>query len=100
MRATLNSPVRQGMTWKVPGSGMATMSDSSIELKPVIDEPSKPIPSSSAPSSSSTVTAKLFSWPTMSVNQSRTKSMLSSETRSSTALRSAGSLVALPISTS
>jgi hypothetical protein len=33
----------------VSGSGIATMSDSSIALKPVIDEPSKPIPSSSAP---------------------------------------------------
>ena len=36
------------------------MSDSSIALKPVIDEPSKPIPSFSAPSISLGVTAKLF----------------------------------------
>ncbi len=36
------------MSWKVVGSGIATMSDSSMALKPVIDEPSKPIPSSSA----------------------------------------------------
>ena len=88
------------MTWNVFGSGIATMSDSSIELKPVIDEPSKPIPSSSAPSSSAMVIAKLLSWPTMSVNQRRTKSTSSAETRSSTCLRSAGSLVALPIATS
>ena len=36
------------MSWKLAGSGIATMSDSSIALKPVIDEPSKPIPSFSA----------------------------------------------------
>ena len=36
------------------------MSDSSIALKPVIDEPSKPIPSLSASSSSLGVIAKLF----------------------------------------
>ena len=36
------------------------MSDSSIALNPVIDEPSKPIPSFSAPSISLGVTAKLF----------------------------------------
>ena len=46
------------------------MSDSSIALKPVTDEPSKPIPSSSAPSTSSSVIAKLFRCPSMSVNQS------------------------------
>ena len=45
------------------------MSDSSIALKPVIDEPSKPIPSSSAPSSSLGVIAKLFRCPSRSVNQ-------------------------------
>ena len=45
------------------------MSDSSIALKPVIDEPSKPIPSSSAPSSSSGVIAKLFRCPSRSLNQ-------------------------------
>ena len=38
----------RGMSWKLAGSGIATMSDSSIALKPVIDEPSKPIPSFSA----------------------------------------------------
>ena len=40
---------------------MAIMSDSSMALKPVIDEPSKPMPCSSAPGSSSRVTEKLFS---------------------------------------
>ena len=50
------------------------MSDSSIALKPVIDEPSKPIPSSSAPSISAGVIAKLFRCPSMSVNQNSTNS--------------------------
>ena len=36
------------------------MSDSSIALKPVIDEPSKPMPSSSAPSISAGVIANDF----------------------------------------
>ena len=44
-------------------SGMAIMSDSSIALKPVIDEPSKPIPPSKASSSSWALIEKLFSWP-------------------------------------
>src|SRR6476619_6119377 len=57
------------------------MSDSSIRLKPVIDEPSNPMPSASAPSSSSRPTAKLFSWPLMSVNQKRMNSTPSSSTR-------------------
>ena len=70
------------------------MSDSSIALKPVIDEPSKPIPSSSAPSISLGVTAKLFRWPSMSVNQSSTNSTPSSSIRFSTSLRAPGSLVA------
>jgi len=46
------------------------MSDSSMALNPVTDEPSKPIPWSSASSSSSRVMAKLFSLPTTSVNHS------------------------------
>jgi hypothetical protein len=41
----------------VLGSGIATMSDSSIRLNPVIDEPSKPMPSSSASSISAGVIA-------------------------------------------
>jgi hypothetical protein len=55
---------------------MAIMSDSSIALKPVIDEPSKPIPPSKASSRSSELIENDFSWPRMSVNQSRMKRML------------------------
>src|SRR4051794_27545201 len=94
IRPTFVSPSRHGISWYVLGSGMATMSDSSIALKPVIDEPSKPIPSSSAPSISLGVTAKLFRWPSMSVNQSSTNSTPSSSIRFSTSLRAPGSLVA------
>src|SRR3989338_1893062 len=47
------------------------MSDSSMRAKPSMAEPSKPMPSSSAFSSSSIVIAKLFRKPRMSVNQSR-----------------------------
>jgi hypothetical protein len=43
IRPTFDSPERHGITTKVAGSGIATMSDSSIALKPVIEEPSKPI---------------------------------------------------------
>src|SRR5256714_11140365 len=71
------------------------MSDSSIALKPVIDEPSKPIPSSSAASISLGVTAKLFRCPSMSVNQRSRNSIPSSWIRLSTRLRASGSLVAL-----
>ena len=56
------------------------MSDSSIALKPVIDEPSKPIPPSNASSRSSELIENDFSWPRMSVNQSRMKRMLLSRT--------------------
>ena len=63
---------------------MAIMSDSSIRLKPVIDEPSKPMPSSSAPASSSRPTANDLSWPKMSVNQNRMNSTLCSSTCAST----------------
>ena len=56
------------------------MSDSSIALKPVIDEPSKPMPSSNAASSSERLIEKDFSWPRMSVNQSRMKRISRSAT--------------------
>src|SRR5439155_25842209 len=95
IRATLVSPSFQGMTWNVSGSGIATMSDSSIALKPVIDEPSKPIPSSSAAAISLGVTAKLFRCPSMSVNQSSRNSISSPLIRLRTSLRASGSLVAL-----
>jgi hypothetical protein len=51
------------------------MSDSSIALKPVIDEPSKPIPPSNASSSSAALMENDFSCPRMSVNQKRMKRM-------------------------
>ena len=64
----------------VVGSGWAIMSDSSIALKPVIDEPSKPMPPSKASSSSDALTEKDFSWPRMSVNQKRMKRIERSST--------------------
>ena len=74
IRATaFSSSGRQGISAKVDGSGIAIMSDSSIGLKPVIEEPSKPMPPSKASSSSAALIEKLFSWPSTSVNQSRTK---------------------------
>src|SRR5918992_828293 len=94
IRATWWSPF--GMSWNVDGSGIATMSDSSIALNPEIEEPSKPMPSSRAPSSSYGVIAKLFRWPSMSVNQRRMNWTFSFSTRSSTLRRTAGSLVARP----
>src|SRR5439155_14968502 len=63
-------------------------------LKPVIEGPSKPMPSSSAPSISDGVIAKLFRCPSMSVNQRRMNSIPSSLIRPRTALLSSGSLVA------
>ena len=83
------SSTGRGMTWNVEGSGIATMSDSSIALKPVIDEPSKPIPSFSASCISAGVIANDFRWPSRSVNQKRTCSMPSSLIRFSTARRAA-----------
>ncbi len=56
------------------------MSDSSMRLKPSIDEPSKPMPSASAPSSSCGVIAKDFSTPRTSVNHRRMNLMPRSST--------------------
>src|SRR3954469_17948410 len=70
------------------------MSDSSIALKPVIDDPSKPIPSSSAPAISPGVIANDFRCPSMSVNQKRTDWTPSSWIRLTTSLRAPSSLVA------
>src|SRR5688572_14370935 len=88
MRATPLSSGRQGSTAKVDASGMAIMSDSSIGLKPVIEEPSNPMPPSKASSSSAALIEKLFSWPSRSVNQRRTKrtSLSSQKERMSFAL--------------
>src|SRR4051794_34571245 len=76
-----SSSGRQGRTANVLGSGIAIMSDSSIALKPVIEEPSKPMPPSKASSSCSELMENDFSWPRMSVNQSRMKRMFRSWTR-------------------
>ena len=73
IRPVAFSAGRQGRIAKVDGSGIAIMSDSSIGLKPVIEEPSKPIPPSKASSSSAALIEKLFSWPSTSVNQRRMK---------------------------
>src|SRR5690242_14485984 len=73
MRPTPCSSGRHGSTAKVVASGIAIMSDSSIALKPVIEEPSKPIPASNASSSSATLIENDLSWPRMSVNQKRMK---------------------------
>src|SRR5919107_1050390 len=74
MRATpppSSSVGRHGRIANVLGSGSAIMSDSSIALKPVIEEPSKPMPASKAPSRSWELIENDFSWPRMSVNQRR-----------------------------
>ena len=49
------------------------MSDSWIRLNPSIDEPSNPIPSANAPSSSCDVIVNDFRNPRTSVNHRRTK---------------------------
>ena len=95
IRATRVSPSFHGIIWNVSGSGIATMSDSSIALNPVIDEPSKPMPSSSAASSSCGVIAKLLRCPSRSVNQSSTNSAFSFSTRRRTTLRESSFDVAL-----
>ena len=71
---------RHGSTANVLGSGIAIMSDSSIALKPVIEEPSKPIPPSNASASSVALIENAFSWPRMSVNHRRMKRMSRSAT--------------------
>ena len=75
IRATPCSSGRHGRIANVVGSGIAIMSDSSIGLKPVIEEPSKPIPPSNASASSVALIENAFSWPRMSVNHSRMKRM-------------------------
>src|SRR6266540_2553529 len=70
IRATWASDFH-GMTWNVVGSGMATMSDSWMRANPSMEDPSNPMPSDSAPSSSWVVMAKDFRNPRTSVNHSR-----------------------------
>ncbi len=66
------------------------MSDSSIALKPVIEEPSKPMPPSKASSSSDALIENDFSWPRMSVNQSRMNRMPRSSTSALTSSADCG----------
>ena len=65
--------VVHGSTWNVDGSGRATMSASDTRAKPSIEDPSKPMPSSNAPSSSAGAMATDLRYPSTSVNHSRTK---------------------------
>ena len=75
IRAVPGFSPRQGSTWKVLGSGLASMSASYTRAKPSMTEPSKPMPSAKAPSSSAGAIATDFSVPSTSVNQSRTNRM-------------------------
>jgi len=84
IRPTPCSSGRHGRIANVDGSGIAIMSASSTGLKPVIEEPSKPIPFSSASSSSAALIANDLSWPRTSVNQSRMKRRLRSATSART----------------
>jgi hypothetical protein len=79
IRATPCSAGRQGSVLNVVGSGIAIMSDSSMGLKPVIDEPSKPIPPSKASASSVALIENALSWPRMSVNHRRMNLMSRSD---------------------
>ena len=83
-RDAASSSGRHGSTAKVDGSGTAIMSDSSMGLKPVIEEPSKPMPPSKASSSSAAPIENDFSCPRTSVNQMRMKRMSRSSTRALT----------------
>ena len=76
--------VVHGSTWKVDGSGRATVSDSKTRAKPSMEEPSKPMPSSKAPSSSAGAIATDLRNPSTSVNHSRTNRMSRSSSVRST----------------
>ncbi len=90
IRATPCSSGRHGRIENVVGSGTASMSDSSIALKPVIDDPSKPMPPSKASSSSAALIEKDFSWPRTSVNQNRMNRIPCSSTRARTSAGDCG----------
>ncbi len=77
-------PPSNGNTWNVVGSGIATMSDSCTRAKPSIAEPSNPMPSSNAASSSAGATLTDFNVPRTSVNHSRTNRMSRSSSVRST----------------
>ncbi len=84
IRAVPGDSPRQGSTWNVAGSGLASMSLSCTRAKPSIADPSKPIPSANAPSSSAGAIATDFSVPSTSVNHSRMKRMSRSSSVRST----------------
>src|SRR5690606_25678748 len=86
MRAEYVPPsgVSHGSTWNVDGSGLATMSDSYTRAKPSMADPSKPMPSLNAPSSSAGATATDLRKPSTSVNHSRTNRMSRSSSVRST----------------
>ena len=75
IRAAPGDSVRHGKIENVAGSGFANMSDSVMRAKPSIEEPSKPMPSSKAFSSSAGAIATDFKNPKTSVNHKRTKRM-------------------------
>ena len=79
-----DAPPSNGKTWKVDGSGIATMSDSKTRANPSIADPSKAMPSSNADSNSAGATETLLSVPRTSVNHSRTKRMSRSSSVRST----------------
>ena len=78
IRAAPGASVRHGRIEKVAESGFANISASVIRAKPSIAEPSNPIPSAKAFSSSGGAIATDFKKPSTSVNQSRTNLMLRS----------------------
>src|SRR5437763_1894131 len=95
IRATPCSTGRHGSTANVLGSGIAIMSDSSIGLKPVIEEPSNPIPPTNASLSSVALIENALSWPSMSVNHRRIKRMSRSSTSAATSSAVSGVSVAV-----
>ena len=72
MRAVPGDSARQGRIWNVDGSGLTSMSDSWTRVKPSIAEPSNPMPSAKAPSSSAGATDTDLRYPSTSVNHNRT----------------------------
>src|SRR5947209_7910333 len=94
IRPTPDASGRHGSGANVLGSGWAIMSDSSIALKPVIDDPSKPIPPSKASSSSDAFIENALSCPRMSVNHIRMKRISRSLTSARTSSLLRGVLMA------
>ena len=76
--AAPGASVRQGKIENDDGSGFANISASVTRAKPSIAEPSKPIPSANAFSSSAGAIATDFKKPKTSVNQRRTNRILRS----------------------